>query len=260
MQRYRFYIDETGNHDLKGSIRPENRYLSLTGIIVNQDDEEKAVRNAITQLKSYFISDENKGVHLHRSDILKFNPPFDSLLDTEIRKNFDADFIAFIEKLSFKAVTVTMDKLAFLRRYGKWVEDPYHYCLEILIERYVVYLKSVSGRGDILIEARNKKLDRRLKKAYKEMYINGTDYISSQQMRNALTTKELKLKAKTSNISGLQLCDLLAHPACIASRKRHANQKLPDNFGGRIAKILEDKKYLRSYGGELRGWGVKWLP
>ena len=32
--KYRIYIDETGNSDLKSSDEPNHRYLSLTGVII----------------------------------------------------------------------------------------------------------------------------------------------------------------------------------------------------------------------------------
>jgi hypothetical protein len=75
-----------------------------------------------------------------------------------------------------------------------------------------------------------------------------------------LTSKELKVKPKGANVTGLQLADLIAHPSFRAALARKECQPLPDNFGGRIAEILEASKYDRSPWGKIEGWGIRWLP
>ena len=75
-----------------------------------------------------------------------------------------------------------------------------------------------------------------------------------------LTSKQLKVKLKSNNIAGLQLADLLAYPSYKATLARHNDEKLPENFGGKIARILEESKYSRNSRGQIRGWGQKWLP
>lgn len=70
----------------------------------------------------------------------------------------------------------------------------------------------------------------------------------------------MKVEPKTSNVVGLQFADLLAHPSYKAVLCRHEHESLPDNFGGRVAAILEDAKYDRSPYGQVDGWGRKWLP
>ncbi|HEX3525560.1 MAG TPA: hypothetical protein VH988_00710 [Thermoanaerobaculia bacterium] len=75
-----------------------------------------------------------------------------------------------------------------------------------------------------------------------------------------LTSKELKLKKKIDNIAGLQLADLIAYPSFKATVARRNGRDLPGDFGGQIAKILEEGKYRCSPQGRIEGWGRKWLP
>ncbi len=75
-----------------------------------------------------------------------------------------------------------------------------------------------------------------------------------------LTSKQLKMKPKSDNIAGLQLADLIAHPSFHVMLAYRAGKPLTDNFGGKIGKILEDSKYIRSFSGQIDGWGRKWLP
>jgi hypothetical protein len=70
----------------------------------------------------------------------------------------------------------------------------------------------------------------------------------------------LKVKPKTANISGLQIADLLAHPARRWFYKNVLN--LDDGkvtFGDKIIEILDHDKFFRYYG-KIYGYGAKKLP
>ena len=88
----------------------------------------------------------------------------------------------------------------------------------------------------------------------------GTEFVEARQFIESLTSRQLKIKPKANNISGLQVADLFAHPSLKAARARLAGDPLAPNFGGEIAQILLDAKYDRSESGTIDGWGIKWLP
>jgi hypothetical protein len=46
------------------------------------------------------------------------------------------DLIVLLEKLEYVVITATIDKLEHVTRYAVWRHHPYHYCQEVLIERY----------------------------------------------------------------------------------------------------------------------------
>jgi hypothetical protein len=255
------FIDESGNHDLRGCDNPYNRYLSLTGIIVEQLSDQRTLDALVAQLKTkHFGHVPISAVLLHREEIINRVPPFDCLLNPAKAALFDSDLCNLLAKLKFVALTAIIDKLEHQRRYPVWIKDPYHYCLEALIERYVMFLDGPQSSGDVMVEARNKKLDKKLKKLFKYFYRNGTQYITAQRIQQRFTSHEIKLKPKSANIAALQICDLLQNPACMAARARQNKAPLPNNFGGKIAAILEASKYRRASNGKIDGWGRKWLP
>lgn len=259
--RYRLYIDESGNHDLKGSTDPNNRYLGLTGAIFNQEAAEQRLRKAVAYLKSFFPAPPaGSTVILHRKDIVNRYSPFDCLRDPAIAKRFDAGLMLAVRVLDYTAITVVIDKLEHLTRYRVWRMDPYHYCLEAMLERYCMFLDGVNGEGDVMIEARNKKLDKKLKGLYQHFYANGNQHFMASDFQRCLTSREIKMKQKSADVAGLQLADLISHPACICTCCRQAGEPLPDNFGGRVYRILEESKYRCAPWGEIDGWGRKWLP
>lgn len=111
-----------------------------------------------------------------------------------------------------------------------------------------------------MAESRGGKEDTRLKKSFERIVNRGTDYVEAEMFMRCFTSKQLKVKQKSNNITGLQIADLIAHPSFKATLARRQNQALPQNFGGAIAQILEESKYIRSESGKLDGWGRKWLP
>ena len=82
----------------------------------------------------------------------------------------------------------------------------------------------------------------------------------SADLAKHFTSKELKIKPKSANISGLQIADLIAHPA---RRWFFINvMNLPDvknTFSDEILHIIERDKFFR-YNGLILGYGAKKLP
>jgi hypothetical protein len=133
--------------------------------------------------------------------------------------------------------------------------------MQCLVERYVQWLERHDWTGDVVVEARFKKVDKKLKASFAHTWAFGTDYVTASTVQARLTSRELKLFTKRENCAGLQLCDLIAHPSFRAMRCRREGNPVPDDFGGKINAILEAEKLARHpQTREINGWGRKWLP
>ncbi len=259
--KYRMYVDEVGNSDLNASADPNHRYLSLTGVIFDLDYVNRTVFSTVEGIKArYFASHPDDPIILHRKELVNKRPPFAVLRDPKIEQSFNHDLLAMLTQLDYTVITVVIDKLEHQRRYTTWRFDPYHYCLTVIVERFVLWLNARDGQGGVMAESRGGKEDRRLKDSFARVHEKGSDYIKPEQFAARLTSRQLKVKNKSNNIAGLQIADLLAHPSYRATLARHERQTLPANFGGQIAQILEDTKYYRSERGQIDGYGRKWLP
>ena len=73
--------------------------------------------------------------------------------------------------------------------------------------------EGINGRGDAIAESRGGKADMRLKESFHRLWKQGSDYIDSEMFQTTFTSRQLKVKPKANNISGLQLADLIAHPS-----------------------------------------------
>jgi len=132
--------------------------------------------------------------------------------------------------------------------------------LEVLVERFVMWLKGMATKGDVMAEVRGGKSDRRLEASFARLYETGTENVHASEVQSHLTSKKLKLKRKDANIAGLQIADLIANPSAMYIRSQNGKGDAPDRFGGEIVQLLTAAKYRRSRSGKIIGWGTKWLP
>ena len=164
------------------------------------------------------------------------------LADPARNSAWEQDFIEFVRTAQFRLFMVVIDKKAHKERYGEAAIHPYHLCLTFLLERYRGYLMYLGGKGDVLAESRGAKEDLALKAVYQEVWREGTFYISPQEFQKVLTSGQLKVKRKERNIAGLQLADLLAHPAKLdILSSRAIITPSTSSFGARLAGAFQNK-------------------
>ncbi len=263
MALYRLYVDEVGTHDLTHADDENQRFLSLTGVILESEYTLRVFQPEMDQIKrKFFQRDPDEPVIFHRKELVNKRPPFHPLHDEETEQNFNTQLLTALARWDYRVITVALDKKAHRDQYNVWHFHPYHYCMTVLLERFILFLHYGDHRGDVMVESRGGKEDHKLKDSYSRLYERGTDNISPKIWQSRLTSKELKLKSKSANIAGLQLADILAHP----SRRELLieNQLLVDNrdiFGDQICAILRQSKYHRDqHTGKISGYGKKLLP
>jgi hypothetical protein len=263
MALYRMYVDEVGNHDLTHADDPNQRFLSLTGVILESDYTLHVLHPEMDQLKrDFFQRDPDEPVIFHRKELVNKRPPFHPLRDPEIEQRFNTVLLAALARWEYLVITVVIDKKAHRDQYQMWHYHPYHYCLAVLLERFVLFLHYGGHRGDLMVESRGGKEDSKLKDSYARLYTRGTDNIPAERWHERLTSCELKVRSKAANIAGLQLADLVAHPSRREVLIEH--QLLVDDrdtFGDQICAILRQSKYQRNWRtGQIEGYGTKLLP
>lgn len=258
--KHRIYVDEVGNPDMGSSDNPNHRFLSLTGVILELRYVEETLHPEMEELKrAFFESHPDEPVIFHRKELVNAKPPFESLRNATVRIAFDEQLLRLMSSWQYTVISVCLDKKQHRDTYTTWRYDPYHYCLAVLLERFVFFLGQAGSCGDVMAESRGGKADRRLKDSFERLWEHGTDYVEPSQFQQRLTSRQLKVKTKANNISGLQLADLIAHPS--------RNEILEDNglLTGRIAPfarqvigVLQTKYYRRK--GVVVGIGKKMLP
>ena len=103
-----------------------------------------------------------------------------------------------------------------------------------------------------MAESRGGKEDRKLKDSFVRLLKDGTEYVTPERFQKVLTSKQLKVKPKANNISGLQIADIIAHPSrteILLDNKKSSAQLAP--FAKKVVAILERKYY--QYEGRIFG-------
>lgn len=214
----------------------------------------------LEELKTkYFDSHPDDPIILHRKELLKGKFPFQSLQNPKKRAKFNSELLNLFANTEFSIISVLIDKQEHNTGYSTWKYDPYHYCQEILLERYRLLLDIRGAVGDVMIESRGGGEDKRLKKSFRNLMEKGTQFLTAEDLQKVLTSKELKVKPKSINIAGLQLADLIAHPIRRWFFKNILNKDDGKvTFADEIIKVLEPKFF--KYSGKIEGYGAKKLP
>lgn len=244
------------------TINTEHRFLCLTGVILELDYVRTVLQQQLEALKEkYFDSHPDEPIVFHRKELMYRKFPFHALANGEVEKAFNTEYLNLLTTWDYSVIGVIIDKQEHNIKYSEtWKYDPYHYCQEILLDRFCLFLKSKNAVGDVMIESRGGSEDMRLKKSFRSLIDNGTNFLTSEEIQKHITSKELKVKVKGANVAGLQLADLLAHAV-----RRYAFKTLfqledgKQTFSDNIITILESSKFFR-FDGIINGYGIRKLP
>ena len=237
MPSHRVYIDESGDHTYRAAEHLSTRYLALTGVVVDKAHYDASIMPALNALKrKHFADDPDTPVILHREDILRRKKWFRVLLDPARATAWGNDLVEFVGALRAQVFTVVIDKRRHKQTYGSGAFHPYHYSLEVLLWRIRGYLRDRGGQADVFAEARGKREDIALMRAYRELRTRGTDYGSAAAYRAAFLDDEITIRRKDRNVLGLQIADLLVadQKIDIAVRNGKPTARRPSPFAQRL--------------------------
>ncbi len=260
-ERHRLYLDESGDHVFRDVDELQHRFLCLLGCWFRNPDY-LSFHTALETLKArYFPHHPDDPVVFHREDMINARKIFKNLQSKEVRTHFDDDLLRIIDKGVFQVVAVVIDKSALRQAYGEAAAHPYHLGLGFLLQRYAGYLNHVNRVGDVMAEARGGKEDRLLKESYTRVYERGVWMTGGHAFQTALSSRELKLKRKSANISGLQLADILGHPVKQwVLRKYGLLKEELAPFSERLITVVFNKFNRRLYDGKAEEYGYVLYP
>jgi len=209
-----------------------------------------------------FQHDPDVPLIFHRKHVMNKRGVFHKLLDQETCARFDAGLVNYLTDTDYTVITVVIDKLGMLNQRHWQEKHPYHYLMEILVEKYVQWLERKKATGDIMPEMRKGQKDCALQRAYNSVRIWGTGFVNTARIAAAIPAAKLKFRSKEDNITGLQICDLLAHPSHVYVRSLQHHQVTLGPFAAQVVPILVEKKYDRSPWNKdkIVGYGIKYLP
>jgi hypothetical protein len=174
------YLDETGNYL---TIDPTYPIYVLGGVVVDSAHFQSNYDLLNAFKIKYFGS---TSIVLHSSDIVRQNGVFGFLRDKKDWHKFVNDMNALIERMNFSVIACIIDT----KNYN---------CEEILADSIQCVSECFSG-GQIIMESAGKIRDAEFMAAFGE-----SNYQSEKISR-------LYMQAKSENVMGLQLADLILSP------------------------------------------------
>lgn len=259
--RYRLYLDESGDHVFRETDEIAHRYLCLLGCWFH-NPSYMIFHEALENLKTKHLPHHpDDPVVLHRDDMINARKAFKNFRDEAKRTSFDNDLLSVIKNADFRVVAVVIDKHELRRSYEEAASHPYHLGLGFLLQRFAGFLNHINRVGDVMGESRGGKEDRLLKESYTRVFERGVWITKAHTFQSALTSRELKLKPKNANIAGLQLADLLGHPVKQWVLKHYGHiEAEPAPFAQQLLNVVEKKFNHHLYDGRVEGYGMVLFP
>jgi hypothetical protein len=239
------FLDESGDHNLT-VVDPSYPLFVLGGVILDQQYAEGQLEEAIRDFKRRLFGRDD--LILHTADITRNRGGFERLKEPEFRERFYAELNALLRSIRFQVVACAIRKDDHLRQYGVAALDPYMLSLDVLIERFCMEVGDVSGGGVIVAERRDPTLDRELDIAWLNLKVQGTRYVMAKDIERRIVG--LNLRAKSANIAGLQLADLVVTPI----GRTLLGKTIKEDY-----RVVEEK-FRRSRSGKVEGYGLVVLP
>jgi hypothetical protein len=259
-ERFRLYVDESGDHVFNKLDQPSHRFLCLLGVWFRGTDYLSFHHDLESFKQRHFPHSPDEPLVLHREDIVSRRSHFWRLRDPERHAAFDEDLLSLIKGAEFTQVAVVIDKLRLREAYPT-PAHPYHLAMGFLLQRYCGYLNHVSRQGDVMAESRGGREDGLLKDSYSRVFERGAWMFRADVFQRALTSRQLKLKPKSANVAGLQLADLLVKPIknmVLAEQGKSMAQA--STFEERLVQIARPKLNHHLYDGRVEGYGTVFFP
>lgn len=239
------FLDESGDHNLS-VIDPQYPLFVLGGVIVDKDYAESEMAEALKDFKHRIFGHDD--LVLHTADITRNRNGFERMIEPDFRERFYRELNELMRSLRYTVVACAIRKEAHLSRYGVAALDPYLLSVDVLVERFCMELGDVTGGGVIVAEKRGPTLDHELDLAWLNLKIQGTRFIKAKDVEKRILA--LNLRAKSENLAGLQLADLVVTPI----GRSILGKAIKEDF------MVIQEKFRRGPRGSYEGYGLVVMP
>jgi hypothetical protein len=214
---YVVYVDESGDHSL-ASIDSEYPVFVLALCIFHKRHYSEKIIPAVEKFKfNYFGHDS---VVLHENEIRKQKGQFAFLSHRPTRDEFINRLSSIMDASNFVLIACVVDKARLSKAEGS-TSNPYHIALGICMESLRSFLAEKQQdqlKTHVVVECRGKKEDAELELEFRRI-------CDGDNLGNRHLPFDIVFADKKTNLTGLQLADLVARPVGLNYiRPAQANQ------------------------------------
>lgn len=261
------------------TLNSDDRYFTMTGVII-QTNSLNNFYHEINSIKDRYWQNgcwynKKKGrlekVHFHTNEFRTFQNRKKAFkqLNKESYDNFIRDISLLILNTNFEVISINFCLQTMARKYVKKVYNPYTYGMQLIIERFAMFLNNKRKKGIIILESRrnnkNSKPDNFvLHKAVEFISTGKTTLPKPHDISLFRNIKGVffnpKLSAKDNYLKSyptIELADLASYPIYKKFKDKSYNgrdwqiierklYKYP-NYIGKGLKIFPDKDIIEFY-------------
>lgn len=200
------FLDESGDHNL---IKIDMQYpiFVLGGIIVDNSYID-ILNEKVDKFKLEVFG--TKDIILHTADITRNKNGFERLKEKEFRENFYNKLNLLMDEMEYNIVACAIKKDDHYTKYGDSAIDPYLLSLNVIVEKFCLYLRHNNEMGSIIAKKRDRTLDHELELSWLNLKIRGTKHLKGSEIEDNVDS--LKLEHKHLNTNALQIADLVVSP------------------------------------------------
>ncbi len=240
------FLDESGDHSLE-KIDASYPMFVLAGCIFDFEYYLQEAEKRVNELKLKHFRKTN--IILRSYDIRKQKGDFVCLVDRKKRESLYEAIDNLVEGLNFTVIAAVINKTKLKGQYGH-PKNPYHLCLQFILERSVMYLGRSNEKMMFRIESRETHNDQKLSEVYERFRNNDHRLFSKDEIQSKLT--DLSFNQKTQNIAGMQIADLVAYPI--------GKWVLDSNKENKAFTIIEKKLHRKPRTDRYLNYGLKVFP
>ncbi len=200
------FLDESGDHSLE-KIDASYPMFVLAGCIFDFDYYLQEAEKKVNELKIKHFGRTN--IILRSYNIRKQKGDFACLVDRRKREALYEAIDNLVKNLNFTVIAAAINKTKLKGQYGR-PTNPYHLCLQFILERAVMYLGRSNQKMMFRIESRETHNDQKLSEIYEHFRSNSHRLFDKNEIQ--LKLADLSFNQKTQNIAGMQIADLVAYP------------------------------------------------
>lgn len=240
------FLDESGDHSLD-KIDSSYPIFVLAGCIFDFDYYSKVVEPETNKLKIKHFGKTD--IILRSYDIRKQKKDFSCLVDIKRRKAFYTDLDKLMQTTEFTIISAAIKKDNLKNKYSD-PGNPYHLCLQFILERSIMYLGRSGNKMIFRIESRQTHNDEKLAEVYEGFRNHDHQLFKKEEIQSKLV--DLSFNQKIQNIIGMQMADLVAYPI-----GRWVLNKSQEN---KAFDIIQDKIHKSPKNGQYINFGLKIFP
>jgi hypothetical protein len=207
MNKKILFLDESGDHNLT-IIDPMHPIFVLGGIIACEDYALGEMTDKLNDFKQELFGTTN--ITLHTADFTRHRNGFEKLKDKSFFHEFYSKLNLLISSLDITILACAIKKELHIDKYGVDAIDPYHLSMNVLIELFCFDIGQDGIEGQIIAEAREVKLDRKLDLAWQNVQVSGTKFMKAIEINRRVNN--LSLKTKKDNLAGIEIADIIVTP------------------------------------------------